>query len=62
MKVTAFCTNETLHVPQQSTIENDMDLWGYRNMIVEPVYTELAIIYNTNEKLMLNKATLSHNF
>lgn len=62
MKVTASCTNETLYIPQQSTIESDMDLWGYQNMIVEPVYTELAIIYDTNEKLMLNKATLSYNF
>jgi hypothetical protein len=61
-KVAAFCANETLHVLQQSTIESDMDLWGYRNMIVVPAYTELAVIYDANEKLMLNKATLSHNF
>ncbi len=58
----ASCTNEIPHVMQKSTIESDMDLWGYQNVIAEPVYTELAIIYDTSEKLMLNKATLSHNF
>lgn len=58
----ASCTNETLHALQQSTIESNKDLWEYQNMIVEPGYTELAIIYDTNEKLMPNKATLSHNF
>lgn len=57
----ASYTNETLHVLQQSTIESDKDLWGYQNMIVEPDYIELAIIYDTNEELMPNKATLSHN-
>lgn len=52
----ASCTNETLHVAQQSTIESDMDLlWEYQNMIVEPIYTELAIIYDTNENSCLIK-------